>query len=189
MRTTSSYWLLIIAMALLAGGCKKNSDFVSYETKINYTYNGQQYTNTSPSSISSDFIIVQGQILIVNFTGLLIEDQHNLFQGKLILLARNPGPFQCAYLQPTGSSVFATAGNCSMLNNGGNPIDSVQVYWYESGSVNYTYSDCKAITTATVPGQKDCAISGSFDLTLTNKNGQKMRLTNGSFTGRLRTYP
>jgi len=181
-------WLLIIAVFVLASGCKKNSDSVSYETKINFTYNGQQYSRTSPSSISSNVIVVQTWPLFVNFAGLIIDDPA-LFQGKLILLATSPGPFQCAYLQPTGSSVFATGGNCNMLNNGSNPIDSVQVYWYESGSVNYTYSDCKAISGTTIPGQKDCAITGGFDLTLTNKNGQKIRLTNGSFTGRLKTYP
>lgn len=189
MKTISPLWRLIITVTLFAGGCKKNSDSVSYETKINFTYNGQQYSHTAPSDISSNLIIVQSEILLVNFIGLVIEDQHNIFQGKIIISAQTPGPIPCAYFRPNGTSVSATGGNCSMLNNGGNPIDSVQAYWYESGSVNYTYSDCKAITTTRIPGQKDCAIAGSFDLTLTNKNGQKMRLTNGSFTGRIRTYP
>jgi hypothetical protein len=133
-------------------------------------------------------IVVQTWPLFVNFGGLVIDDV-SIFQGKLILIATSPGPFQCAYLQPAGSSVFATGGNCNMLNNGGVPIDSVQVYWYETGSVNYTYSDCRDISGTTIPGQKDCAITGSFDLTLTNKNGQKMRFTNGSFVGRLKKYP
>jgi hypothetical protein len=174
---------------LCFAGCKKNNDSPSYETKISFNYNGQQYNRTHPSSIFSDFILVQGQILLVNFTGLGIEDENNLLQGKIVLLARNPGTIPCAYLQPTGSSVSALGGDCNRLQAGGNPIDSVRVYWYESGSVNFSYSDCKAITSATVPGQNDCAISGTFNITLTNKNNQKIILTNGTFSGRIRRYP
>jgi hypothetical protein len=180
--------LLVIAVTILLAGCKKSIDYTSYETKISFNYNGQQYNRTSPSSISTNVIVVQTWPLFVNFAGLVIDDPA-LFQGKLILLASSPGQFQCAYLQPTSSSVYATSGNCSMLNNGGNPIDSVQVYWYESGSVNYSYSDCKAISGTTIPGQKDCAITGTFDVTLTNKNHQKIMLTNGTFSGRIKIYP
>ncbi|MFZ1856923.1 MAG: hypothetical protein WAU29_06115 [Chitinophagaceae bacterium] len=180
--------LLFLSLTMLLTGCKKNSDFLSYDTKISFNYNGQQYNRTSPSSILTDILLVQGNLLFVNFTGLAIEDQDNLLNGKTLLLARTPGPVQCAYLQPTGTSVSALGGNCSQLQNVGNPIDSVQVYWYESGSINFSYNDCKAITTANVAGQYDCAITGTFDMTLTNKNNQKIILTNGTFSGRIKKF-
>ncbi len=167
-------------------GCKKPGDGTSYETKISFTYNGQQYHRSN--TIFSNLMIVQNEILFVNFSGLGIKDENNLFGGDIYITAHNPGTIDCAFLQPTGSSVSTTGNNCQ-LHNGGNPIDSVAVYWYESGSLNFTYTDCKALTGTIVPGQKDCAISGTFDIVLTNKNNQKMRLSNGSFSGRLRTYP
>lgn len=181
-------YLLGLCLLLLAG-CKKNIDSPSYETQINFTYNGQQYSRTAPSTILKDYIIVQSFYLSVNFAGLNIIDQNNLLGGDITISSLNPGPIQCAYMKPRGSYVAATGGNCSQLHSGGNPIDSVAVYWYESGSLSYSYSDCQVLTGTIVPGQKDCAISGTFDLVLTNKNNQKMRLTNGSFSGRLRTYP
>ena len=185
MKKTFSFFLVATGTACFFTGCKK-TDFPSYETNIQFTYNGQAYSRTSPSRILNDVIIVQNEFLLVNFTGLIIEDPA-LFGGRIPILTRNPGPIQCAFLQPTGGDV-SPGTNCQ-LNSGGNPIDSVAVYWYESGSLSFTYTDCKQVTAAIVPGQKDCAISGQFDLTLTNKNNQKIRLTNGSFSGRIRTYP
>ncbi|MEO6613595.1 MAG: hypothetical protein ABIT05_12460 [Chitinophagaceae bacterium] len=180
-------FLLMTPLVFFTGpGCKKFIDNTSYETKINFTYNGQQQSRGS--TIFSNIIIVQNEFLFVNFAGLGIKDQNNLFGGDIYITATNPGTIICAYLQPTGSSVSTTGANCQ-LQSGGNPIDSVAVYWYESGSLNFSYSDCKDLTGAIVPGQKDCAINGTFDLVLTNKNNQKMRLTNGSFSGRLRKYP
>ncbi|MBC7875011.1 MAG: hypothetical protein H7Y01_13495 [Ferruginibacter sp.] len=182
------YKFLIFFICLFLAGCKKLFDTTSYETKINFTYNGQQYTRTSPSRILTDLLFVQNEFLVVNFTGLRIEDP-SLLGGNIYIDARTQGPVRCAFLSPPGTSVFAAGGNCNNLQSGNGPIDSVSVYWYESGSLNFSYSDCKAVTVAIVQGQKDCAISGTFDLSLTNKNNQKIRLTNGSFSGRIRTYP
>lgn len=176
-----------IFIIIVLTSCTKNSFSVSSKTKIGFTYNGQQYERTSPSNILTDIIVVQRTPLFVNFTGISIEDQ-NLFGGTILILSRNPGSIQCAYFRPAGMSVSSSGGNC-ILTNGGNPIDSVQVYWYESGSLNYSYSDCRDLTGTTVAGQKDCGITGNFDLTLTNKNNQKIKLTNGYFSGRITKYP
>jgi hypothetical protein len=175
-------------LGFLVTGCKKNNPVISYETKIDFTYNGQSYSRTSPSRILSNLIVVQNEFLLVNFAGLEIDDDAVL-GGDIFILSKSPGAIQCAYFQPTGLSVHDVFGNCSTLLSGSDPIDSLRVYWYESGSLNFSYTDCKAVTNAIVSGQKDCAISGNFDLTLTNKNNQKMRLTNGSFKGKIRTYP
>ncbi|MEP6700008.1 MAG: hypothetical protein ABJA85_01780 [Bacteroidota bacterium] len=172
---------------ILLTSCKKYSLSVSYETKIGFIYNGQQYERTSPSRIQTDVIVVQGTPLFVNFYGLSIEDQ-NLFGGSINIISPNPGPIQCAYFRPAGMSVSSFGPNC-ILTNGGNPIDSLQVYWYESGSLSFSYSDCRDLTGTTVPGQRDCGITGNFDLMLTNKNNQKIKLTNGYFSGRLKKYP
>jgi hypothetical protein len=179
--------IILSAFFSLFTGCKKSSDSISYETKISFTYNGQQYNHNSSSNIMTDVILVQGIPLFVNFTGIEIGDP-GLLGGTIIILSRSSGNIQCSYLRPTGMLVSSSAGNCN-LTNGGNPIDSVQVYWYESGSINFSYSDCRNLTGATIPGQKDCKTTGSFDLILTNKNNQKIKLTNGSFTGRIKTYP
>jgi hypothetical protein len=189
MKKSIAFFCWIFSIALLHGSCKKSTDTPSYESKISFTYNGQSYTRKAPSSLNTNIILVQGVPLFVNFYGLVIEDEANLLGGRVIITAPDPGILRCAFLQPTGSSVSAPGGNCSQLNNGGNPIDSVAVYWYESGSLNFSYSDCRDLTGTTIPGQKDCGVTGSFDLTLTNKNGQKIRLTNGSFSGRMKKYP
>jgi hypothetical protein len=179
--------IILSAFFSVFAGCKKSIDSISsYETKISFTYNGQQYNHSSTSSIMTDNILVQGIPLFVNFTGIAIEDP-GLLGGTIIILSRSSGNIQCSYLRPTGMLVSSATGNCN-LTNGGNPIDSVQVYWYESGSINFSYSDCRNLTGTTIPGQRDCRITGSFDLTLTNKNNQKIKLTNGSFTGRIKTY-
>jgi len=183
----STCLVILIAPGFIA--CKKSTDSPSYATTIKFTYNGQSYTRIAPSALYTNIILVQGVPLFVNFYGLGIEDDGNLLGGRVIITSPNIGPIQCAFLQPPGSSVSAAGGNCSQLNNGGNPIDSIAVYWYESGSLSFSYSDCRDLTGTTIPGQKDCGVTGNFDLVLTNKNGQKIRLTNGSFSGRLKKYP
>jgi hypothetical protein len=174
-------------LSLMMHGCTKAKDSSSYETRIKFTYNGQEYTRTSPSRILSDLLNVQNEFLLVNFLGLEIEDENNVLGGTIVIFSRSTGIMHCAYLRPTGTSVSATYTDC-MLYDGANPVDSVQVYWYESGSINFSYSDCKDLTYAIVSGQKDCAISGTFNLTLTNKINQKIILTNGTFSGRIRIY-
>ena len=182
MKFSPFYFLLILAFA----GCDKDEEIRSYETKINYTYSGQNQSSTS-SRILTDVFFVSNTLIIANFTGLEISAPPG-FTGSIFIFSTGGGTINCAYLQPNGISVGGTGTNC-ILHTGGNPIDSVNVYWYESGSLTYSYNDCFDIGNATIPGQKDCAVNGNFNLTLTNKNNQKIVLTNGSFSGRIRRYP
>jgi hypothetical protein len=188
MKNLFFYCCPLMMVSFFATSCKKSVTQPSYETKISFTYNGQSYTRKAPSVLFTDIVVVQGVPLFVNFTGLGIEDENNLLGGTVVILSSSSGTMSCAYLRPTGSSVTAFAPACQ-LQNGSNPVDSVTTYWYESGSLNFSYTDCRELTGTTVPGQKDCAVTGNFDLTLTNKNGQKIRLTNGSFVGRMKKYP
>ena len=180
--------LVTTSFTFIMPGCKKIKDFATYEAKISFTYNGQQHNLTSPSRIQTDLIIVQNQLLFVNFAGLVIDNQ-NLFGGTVYINTKTPGPIRCAFLLPPGKNVNDVLGDCRNLQSNGGPIDSVNVYYYESGSVNFIYTDCRPVSGAIVPGQKDCSVSGNFDLTLTNKNNLKIKLINGSFSGRIRTYP
>lgn len=175
---------IFIALSILAISCfsclkTKNSDD-PYIAKINFTCNSQPYQTSSVSSyLKTQFYI----LLSANFAGLKIN-RPDIFGGVIEIDCDIQGNILCAYLNPTGMNV---SGACNNLLNNGAPIDSVKVFWYESGSVNFGWSDCKNIPNG-YQGEQDCAINGSFNITLTNKNNQKIILSNGSFSGRIKRY-
>lgn len=77
--------------------------------------------------------------------------------------------------------------NCTLVLISG-PIDSARVYFYRSGFLTYSYSDCRHIK---VPdfvfgGYLDeydaCTFTGKFELTLGNNVNQTISITNGGFT-------
>lgn len=176
--------LFFIPVCILSG-CKKNNDGVSYETSIRFTYNGKQYEGGSGSKINSSFYLPQ--FIFANFAGLQIS-RPDLFGGEIEILDQNQGNIDCAYLSPSGAPVAAVGLSCNNLQQNNGPIDSVQVYWIESGTIGFGYSDCRARTGTVTPNQYDCAVHGNFELILTNKNGQKIVLSNGSFTGRINKW-
>lgn len=178
-----SFSLISICLILFLNSCKKGSDERPPEKYIRFTYNGQQYEASEPASfIQTDLLFPQ--LIFANFYGLVIS-RPEIFGGDIIITASNTSFTTCAYLRPAGTNV---AGSCSSLLDNGNPIDSVRTYWMESGSISSGYSECKDLTGLSVPGQKLCTVSGTFSFTLTNKNNQKIIITNGTFKGQIKKY-
>ncbi len=119
----------IFLLSLFACSKKGNSDTSTID-KISFTYNGNQYNLSSPSShIKQHFAI----LLSANFAGLYIN-RPDLFGGTIDIVCNTQGNIVCVYHNPTGMNV---TGPCNRLTNNGAAIDSVKVYWYESGSVNF----------------------------------------------------
>jgi hypothetical protein len=170
-------FLLLFSLA----SCKKDPNS-PLSGKLQFTYNGTQYEQNDNLFITTNFILPE--FIFANFIGIHI-DRPDLFGGKIIISGVPPGGISCAWLNPTGMNV---GGTCNNLQNNGAPIDSVAVFWYESGTMTANYSNCSPATEASVPGQENCTVSGVFTLTLVNKNGQRINLTNGSFSGRIRKY-
>lgn len=155
--------------------CRKDTGLaLIVEDKITYTYNGQQYTSNTAGCILSQLVGWQGGSPILGFYGLAI-DNPAILGGKVWLVGSTSNPWNCGYLEPTGISVQRGMGNCDLRTNGG-PIDSVAVYLYESGSLQISSNECTS-------GTGYCKVTGTFDVTLVNKNGQRIVLTNGSFSG------
>ena len=94
----------------------------------------------------------------------------------------------CAYLAPLNKVVYVNDPNCqlSIKDDYGNfqPIDSVQTYIYQSGSLNISFSNCQPksgtdFATGLPYSYNVCRASGTFDLTLINKDNQTIKITNG----------
>ncbi|MEO7923238.1 MAG: hypothetical protein ABIR30_06125 [Chitinophagaceae bacterium] len=181
MKQISFYFITATLLIFCCGSCKKDPNS-PLSGKLQFTYNGQQYEQNDNQFISTNFILPE--FIFANFTGMHI-DRPDLFGGKILIMGQPPGGITCAWLNPTGMNV---GGACNNLQNNGAPIDSVAVYWYESGSLTVGYSNCSPATEASVPGQENCTVSGVFSVTLVNKNGQRISLTNGSYSGRIRKY-
>jgi hypothetical protein len=74
---------------------------------------------------------------------------------------------------------------CRIKVDGLNLIDSTKIYFYRSGSVQYSVTDCEYHSGYTIDGTPsswdECTITGSFALTLGNKNNDLIEIKNGSF--------
>jgi hypothetical protein len=112
-------------------------------------------------------------------------DMLQVFEGYIYF--RGNG---CAYMAPENSVPSITEPGCVLTDQTGGsnfPIDSVLVYYYQSGSLNSTISDCKGYSgtdfgTGLPYAYSECKVSGTFDLTLVNKNNQTIKITNGVFS-------
>ena len=165
--------LTALSFCVIISGCSKSKDDNKIERYIRFTYNGQQYEANWPASgVTSNFILPE--FIFANFNGLHIS-RPDIFNGDIIVMASQANGLECAYLRATGTNV---SGMCNSLNDNGNPIDSVRTYWLESGTIGVNYSQCENLTNVTVPNQQLCTVTGSFSFTLTNKNNQKIIITN-----------
>lgn len=93
----------------------------------------------------------------------------------------------CAYMIPNSmAGLGLTYANCQFSSNSG-PIDSAQVYFYRSGSISYTVSNCVHIKKILLqaPGTieyDECTVTGNFNIILGNNNNQTIKITDGAFT-------
>ena len=106
-----------------------------------------------------------------------------LFGGRIYFVQPT-----CAYFEPGNTIVYDNYPNCqlSTQNSYGDfePIDSSQVYIYQSGYLNVSFSNCVAKTetdifTGDTNQYEECLASGTFDLVLVNKNSNTIKITNG----------
>lgn len=107
-----------------------------------------------------------------------------VFGGRVYFL-RN----ECAYLEPGNKVVNVVEPNCqlSIKYDFGNPqpVDSVEVYLYQSGNLDISFSSCEYKTETDIYiGQtrqyQVCRAKGTFNLTLVNKNNVTISIINGS---------
>jgi len=108
--------------------------------------------------------------------GVLIS-RPDIFGGTIYF--REPG---CAYLEPTGTNFSLASPGCQLISGG--PIDSTKVYFYQSGTVNISKSDCEHkrepdLVFGGFLEHDECTLSGDFSLTLVNKNNATIKITNG----------
>jgi len=170
MKNELSILLLSCFSLLLLIHCRKESVVTdSPENILTYQYSGQNYTDTGSAILDPDNKI-QG-----------IEFRNSSVFGGIIFFYSLPA--NCAFLVPDNSSYMLLAG-CRL--SFADPVDSSKIYYYRSGAINYSYSNCKHkivhdLVTGIHAEYDECSVTGTFSLTLGNKNNEKIAVTNGSF--------
>lgn len=167
-----------ILFIIVLSSCTKKNEPADPDNapKFSYEFNGKKYSGSG----------VAGYIVYNNsFNGIVIE-REDLFGGTISFHKNSSLSNNCAYLTPTGQQFVVQQPGCIFYNYG-NPIDSVKVYFYRSGIMNYSTSNCKHkkepdLVFGGYIEYDVCDINGTFSLTLGNKNNQTIVITNGSFT-------
>ena len=159
-------------------GCKKDNGDVSPEIdEFSFYYNGQKFNYSITANVANAGVAkgADGN-----------PDIHiymtDVFNGTIRFL--NTG---CAFLEPPFNTVSVGQGCIlSSVDSLGNsiPIDSIKVFIYQSGTSNVSFTNCVRksgfdIITGLNYQYDDCAASGTFDLTLSNKNDSTIKITNG----------
>jgi hypothetical protein len=150
-------------------------DFYNFNSAIHefsFDYNGKKYSLTKDQWSLTD---INNQI-----TAITIYDL-DVFDGQLFY---NPG-CPLAFIQPLTGEEIDTS-NCSLKYANGFDIDSMEVYTYKSGTF-----DAKVSNLRQVKARCFCSggwrsetikdLTGTFELTIANKKGDQIALTNGSF--------
>ncbi len=158
------------ALLFIFSGCKKTElDFGASpgQDKITYSYNGKTY--------NSGVSFFKGAIVIY------IPDE----PGWRIYF-NSPA---CAFRVPADISFginSITNSGCELSLSSG-PVDSAQIFFYRTGTLNYSYSDCYNQSFANygpnggVTTYKVCTVTGSFNITLSNNKNDLIIISNGSF--------
>lgn len=164
--------LTAIFFLMILSNCNKENENPTNQPKISFEFKGKKYEITDGVGI-----------MLYNdaFEAILIS-RPDLFGGT-ITFHKSSLIQNCAYLSPTNQYITWDPG--CILKNNGTAIDSVQVYLYRSGTLNYTKSNIrrkKERTTAGTWVEYDVYdLTGTFSLTLGNKNNQTISVTKGSF--------
>lgn len=167
--------VILTIVVLFSCGKKGSEEDKKKETSFSFDFNGTSYKQSANSGVT----------LLNDTFGILIIDRPDLFGGTIYYHYNSSLNNNCAYLSPTGQQVYVQHPGCIVLNSG-NPIDSVKVYLYRSGNLSITKSNCRRMTERAYGGSGGveydlCDVSGTFNLTLGNKNNQTIVITNGSF--------
>jgi len=152
--------------------CKKSDMGHSpLDGKFSFTYNGIKYVLPYKEGVAEWSV----------WPGLYIY-RPDLFDGTI----RMPSAY-CGYLEPQYDDNISVGANCQLSSKySGYTIDSVEVYFYQSGFFNISYKNCRE--------QKEyqpysgrtlvydvCDAYGTFDLTLRNKENKTIVITDGTF--------
>jgi len=163
--STLIFSILSLYLLVFSTACEKISPDPPTDGKLSFTYNGTQYV--LPYQQGWDFI----------YSGIIIV-RPDIFKGDILFPYSN-----CAYLDP--NHAVQLSPNCQLTSQG-SPIDSVNVYIYQSGSMNISYKNCKD-KSGNDPGPGGagrfiyelCDIDGTFDLILKNKENKTITITEG----------
>jgi len=166
------YLLLLIFLPVLIQCSKEHTDSPP-KNDLSFQYNGQTYSSNT----------VGGPILDNYYRFIGFEIRDSVLPG---VLSYQIFPSGCAYLIPQGL-FFSLRADC--IPEPLDPADSSKVYLYRSGSVSYSFSNCKHKKAYdSGPGgagrveYDECVVSGTFSLTLGNGNNEIIEIKNGSFT-------
>jgi hypothetical protein len=157
-------------LALLLFACKKDADQTdktAYDSKFSFNYKGNRYVLPLKQG-TAEWGIMEAGIFI---------NRPDIFQGVVYFPSSN-----CAYFEPTGSSVQRGA-NCE-LTQFGSPIDSSAVYIYSAGTVFVGYENCTNHSeydpySGSTIQYEVCDAQGTFSLTLRNTNNDSIVITDG----------
>ena len=160
--------LILISITLavtLLSGCSNESN-----EEFSFTYNGKNYHNTS-SNLNVGVITSGIKHIFIRMP--------DVFGGEIYFDLNN-----CAYLVPKIPGSYIGA-NCTLYSTDQDtPIDSSKVFTYQSGFLNLTIEECNTKTVEDPYGifsfeVTTCMVSGTFDLTLVNKDNETIEITNG----------
>ena len=165
--------LVISAIVVLFTCCKKTSD--DKVNQFNFEFNGTKYKQLTNAGL----LIFGGELDVI------FIERPELFGGTIFYHTNSSISNNCAYLYPTGEHFLLKQPGC-IIDNGGNPIDSAKVYLYRSGHLNYSKINCRHKKEPAPSGggtieYDECDVTGTFNLTLVNKNNQTIVISKGSF--------
>jgi len=165
------FYFLVFVLFLIH--CGKEHEPRPQQNDMSFQYNGQTYSgNTIGYPILDNSYVFRG-----------IEIRGSVLPGFLTYSIFSS---DCAYLVPQGL-FYSLGADCRPEPM--NPADSSKVYFYRAGSLNYSFYDCEH-KEGYLPGPgpagrveyDECVVSGTFSLTLANKNNEVIEIKNGSFT-------
>ncbi len=169
--------LLFISLVFILVACSKDETPTIYEIDtFSWAYNGRSYNLVYKDNTSN-----AGARINMNRIPAISFDMVDELGGSIYFEKA------CAYLEPLGSIIYENEG-CVLTEKDGTgniiPIDSTKVYIYQSGFFNISISNCtKKTAVDLLTGDSyqydDCTVSGTFDLTLVNKEDATIKITDG----------
>lgn len=127
------------------------------------------------------------------YNGKIYNEGLGFYVGNILInVPEEPGSFiyinsqqQCAFKIPAGLSYYTSYPGCNVSFD--SPVDSSQLYFYRSGTMNYSYYDCynfpvMVYGSGGVRYVEHCKVTGSFDLMLSNNKNDIITVkSNGDF--------
>lgn len=168
--------LLFFGLLTIFMACNKVETSPEQQDSFSFKYNGITYNGLNNGGMTGNGISGPVENIFIKGPGSL--------NNTIYFYTHQPG---CAFMIPDNAGAWGIQYSNCQLTLGSGPIDSAQVYFYRSGSISYTVSNCvhKKIVVPQPPGTieyDECTITGNFNLTLGNNNNQTIEITDGAFT-------